>query len=804
MATSENKISTAPQQIGKRPSFLRRLVWLGSGFFLLVIVGVLFLPRVVSVGGASFIADQLSGQLGGPVQIDSVELSWTGEQRIWALRIGALPGAPVGEDLFRWKSATVKAGLLDLVGDDALVVEVVEPAIRVHRDREGRFNFEHLVPLLRRPKERRECSEDEMPPEKPPKDRPKTERRGGLSLQRDVVIQVTGASLEYHDELLGSRASLSAIDVQAALMSQSLEAQVSAMVDGSESTDGGRIQMRSQVRGLEHGTKLNKWQVEAEGEVHQLDLRPYRGLLEEFVGVTPPERAVDGGFTVSTGSGVLQATAHIAAGYATVETLKLTLPLEGTGGENSTASFTGAVDLGAVTVMPVVRESLAGKEVHGRINADLSLRGLPSVAELMAGLDMPLDQLAADVRLRGSNVRVTVEEESDKQDGKEPLVIEDDAVAFNLKIAPEGGDLNVSEARFTGFGTDARLVGHVRRLKRGLGKCRVELSGRANAALAEIIALLSSRWENEEIDIDEGTRLLVRDLVFTGDFKRGELADALRMTANLRLRGAVRHRGYEVKAFRSRMRLKDGSLMLKESTARINGGSATSELVLVRPFDDPPTYKLDIDIERVEANYELAEGLAYVLPFLSLEQEADAELKGLIHSSLKIDGAGFSQTELSEHLKGEGKLRVRAGRVDGSRFLTQLGSLVGLAEDGSLFVSEMGSDFTLGGGRIDAGKVFLQAAEGSKVRNLGLHGTTWLDGRVEYGVSLAALRETIGDKKIRRILSDIEEIFGSTDLPLKLTGTLKEPKLSFVTSQRADGRAKTGGVLREVLDLLTK
>ena len=244
--------------------------------------------------------------------------------------------------------------------------------------------------------------------------------------------------------------------------------------------------------------------------------------------------------------------------------------------------------------------------------------------------------------------------------------------------------------------------------------------------------------------------------------------------------------------------------MLKESTARINGGSATSELVLVRPFDDPPTYKLDIDIERVEANYELAEGLAYVLPFLSLEQEADAELKGLIHSSLKIDGAGFSQTELSEHLKGEGKLRVRAGRVDGSRFLTQLGSLVGLAEDGSLFVSEMGSDFTLGGGRIDAGKVFLQAAEGSKVRNLGLHGTTWLDGRVEYGVSLAALRETIGDKKIRRILSDIEEIFGSTDLPLKLTGTLKEPKLSFVTSQRADGRAKTGGVLREVLDLLTK
>ena len=78
-------------------------------------------------------------------------------------------------------------------------------------------------------------------------------------------------------------------------------------------------------------------------------------------------------------------------------------------------------------------------------------------------------------------------------------------------------------------------------------------------------------------------------------------------------------------------------------------------------------------------------------------------------------------------------------------------------------------------------------------------------------MNLAALRETIGDKKIRRILGDIEKFLGSSDLPLKLTGTLQAPKLSFTGLQRtgSPGEEKKRPIVdpdtvKELFDLFGK
>jgi hypothetical protein len=117
--------------------------------------------------------------------------------------------------------------------------------------------------------------------------------------------------------------------------------------------------------------------------------------------------------------------------------------------------------------------------------------------------------------------------------------------------------------------------------------------------------------------------------------------------------------------------------------------------------------------------------------------------------------------------------------------------------------AELGSDFAIGAGRIDASKVFITGKPGSKVRNLGLKGYTTLDRQIEFGVDLAALRETVGSKRIGRILETAKKVLGDDVLPIKLTGTLSEPKLTLELKESAlPGEADLP--VGEILDLFKR
>ena len=112
-------------------------------------------------------------------------------------------------------------------------------------------------------------------------------------------------------------------------------------------------------------------------------------------------------------------------------------------------------------------------------------------------------------------------------------------------------------------------------------------------------------------------------------------------------------------------------------------------------------------------------------------------------------------------------------------FFDEFGAFVG-REFNQLVVTRMGSEFGIpGDGKIEATKVIIQMKGDDKVRDLGLTGTTWFDGRLDYGVTLETLRQSIGDKKIRRILKDIQKYTGDDSFPVKLRGTLSAPQFKW-------------------------
>ena len=111
--------------------------------------------------------------------------------------------------------------------------------------------------------------------------------------------------------------------------------------------------------------------------------------------------------------------------------------------------------------------------------------------------------------------------------------------------------------------------------------------------------------------------------------------------------------------------------------------------------------------------------------------------------------------------------------------------------------SELGSDFSFSAGAIVSDNVFLTETS-DKLRNLGLKGTTTLRGELDYGVDLAALEKTVGDRRIRRLLKSVSDVLGDDGVPIRLSGTLKAPRLTWGASPKQKGGKGAGGLLEKI------
>ena len=84
------------------------------------------------------------------------------------------------------------------------------------------------------------------------------------------------------------------------------------------------------------------------------------------------------------------------------------------------------------------------------------------------------------------------------------------------------------------------------------------------------------------------------------------------------------------------------------------------------------------------------------------------------------------------------------------------------------------------------------------MRNIRLEGATTVEGSIDYGMKLSGLKEAIGDKRIRRILESVGKVLGEGMLPIKVRGTISEPKLALEPSL---GGLKLGDIDLGSIDL---
>jgi hypothetical protein len=262
----------------------------------------------------------------------------------------------------------------------------------------------------------------------------------------------------------------------------------------------------------------------------------------------------------------------------------------------------------------------------------------------------------------------------------------------------------------------------------------------------------------------------------------GDLLNQLEVRGQLEISGPLEYRGFSVSKVSSGILVRGGRIEFPGAAGSVNGGQVSASelsLKLARPLE----YRVALEARGVEANIDMTPVLAYVIPFLA-PGDRKARLTGRIQSTLDIRGKeGIPE--------GSGSLQIRDGRLGASVFLEELARHVGM-DPGEVLFQEMGSRFEIRREEIAAERIYLTAREGSKTRNLGLKGVTRLDGSIDYGIDLSSLEETIGDKKIRGIIGVARGILNDDAFPLRMRGTLWDPRISIVPGA---GGLKLEGIL---------
>jgi hypothetical protein len=452
--------------------------------------------------------------------------------------------------------------------------------------------------------------------------------------------------------------------------------------------------------------------VKARAEFRDLDLRPYRALLERLARVSAPEKPVTGSFEILSGERGLDLEGAFDAGFGRLEKVACAVPRRGAG-DRSTLSVPWTLELSATLAFLGPRIALPeGAHVMGRAAGTLTLSAPLTLEELSAG---GMDRSPLEVRLdaKGEDLDVLWPRGAADAGGspEEPIRIEGGAATLSF-LLERPAQAEGAEGEGGAPGTEGGTPG-------------------------------PKRWKG---------------------------------TGRVDLRGPLRHGGVSLEGLSSDVRFDGQRLELPGLACRLNGGNVRAE-ELSLDLEGTPAYRIVLGAEQVAAHQDMAPLLAYVLPFLSAA-DRDAEFSGSLQGRLELGGRGFALDDLRKTLVGRGSLRVAQGRIAASPFFRELAGLLGTSLDRVLF-HELGSDFTLGEGRITSSKLFLQGREGSSVRSIAFDGWTDLDGKLDYGMKLSSLKDSIGDKRARRVLEYAERFLGGGLLPLRVRGTVAAPKLSL-------------------------
>ncbi len=751
------------------PAKKRRLRWvLGGAAVLLLALALLvvFLPALLSLG---FVRDRLAGavgaRLGTKVEVRSVAFSWFGAQEICELRVASPAPEEANEDLLRVTKAVIGLGLLDLIASrDALRLEVEEPTLRISRSAGGRFNFDGLRGADReaRPPGSAEPAEGDPPKSGAP--------AGGRGLSREIHFVVRRGLVYYKDAGLGTTSKVESLE--ATVDVKGSEARIAA--GGTVREEGGAPgSFRVEAVALGLSDPRAKQSVWARAELKELDLRPYRALIERLARVNAPEKPLDGRFVLASREEGLELSAELDAGFGKVERVVCKVPAKAVGGD-AVLDLSWSLDLpGTFDFIKPRASAPEGARAGGSAAGTLTVTA-PLTLEDLSAKGLAGTQL--QVRFAGKVRNLDVLWPRTKETS-EPFHLSQNELSLDIQAAAEvgGGTLAVKSAHLEGPGIKAELSGSAAPAVAGSAAPHtVDVRLSAEAAVPELIALLRIALP-PRLEPAPQAAVRIADLSLRGEVGGdGSGLSTWQGNGRLEVAGPLTYGGIAVAGLSSGLRIEAGALEFPGFVCSVNGGEVRADALSLR-LGEEPAYRAVLHAKGVAAHYDMAPLLAYVLPFIGAA-DREAELSGTIGSTLQIQGEGFES--FRRNLSGTGSIRIVQGRITAAPFFRELALLL-RADLREVVFQELGSDFQIGSGKITSRKVFLQAKEGGRLRNLGLEGSTGLDGQIDYGVNVSTLKETIGDKHARRILDYAEKLLGGGVLPLKLRGTVAEPKLSL-------------------------
>ncbi len=782
---SEEQTPAPPKR--RRRRWLRALVWLCVLLLILVGIGISLAPTVVSSMRAGVVGS-INESLNAELAIEATQFAWTSEQKVEKLSIGPPPGFPPEENVVELEGLTVKNSLWNLVfGSDPVEVEVSRPVARLHKRKDGTFNFEEIV-------KRSETGSGPQPPAPQPSPPTSEEKKVELKTPRPIVLRVTGGRIDYVDDELGTSSRIDGIETSFEVKDANATAKFAAALSAGGGAPG-TLTADILVRELVVGAPLEALQLEAKGAAKGVDLRPLAALIEKLANVTPPDRPIDGEFSVRTENGVVHAESTLDAGYIGWKGIEFDLPVKPSSEKGLAVKIPYHADLGALTsAVGALRDALPTTSVAGDFHGTVVVEGPTSLDAILADAEAALAGLAIDVDLAldGGRIEHTLAEapadaaeEGDSPAAetqteeppapKKPIVIDEPSLTGRVEIRLGASPREIEIPKLTLAGKHIQLDATGSAAAEGEAN-RVKLAG--SAGLVVPAGIEETGIVPANVSVKPGTRAtlsgLVLDTVLGGE---KPIVEATTLSSRLEVEGGVRSYGISIGDIESALAADRGRFVVTNAKAAINGGELAAKEVSLDTTTPKTGFKVDASLARVAANYEMTPLLSFILPMLSLDGEG-AALGGFLDGALQLEGQGFELADLTSALKGSGALNIGDATISGSKLFTELAALL-KADLSSVRLEQLGSEFSIGSGKIDAGKLFVQSKEGGSIQGLALRGATWLDGRIDYAVELSAVESAIGDKKARAIFSQARKVLGMETLPLRLQGSLTAPKLAF-------------------------
>jgi hypothetical protein len=196
--------------------------------------------------------------------------------------------------------------------------------------------------------------------------------------------------------------------------------------------------------------------------------------------------------------------------------------------------------------------------------------------------------------------------------------------------------------------------------------------------------------------------------------------------------------------------------------------------------------------------------LSYLIPVLS---QASGAVDGRLDINLYVRGEGTTRAEIRRSLVGRGTVGVEPIRLDGSKVLTELASVVDLPNSTQL--GSIHSQFTLANGRVISDQLTLNVGHVPFV----LTGWTDFDGRLDYRVRhegltgklstearsfLADLPIDLNDLMNLRVRGRLNDLVVTMDDPTRSSGSKEN------ASRHADDRARLRELGRRLRDRILK